>query len=78
LTIELGTQVALKTQLESQIQENEMVKKVAFSWVYWKEFDLLAKDSQIFKLIGPVLVQQDRQEAVTNVEKRLEYIRNEQ
>lgn len=34
-------------------------------------------DSKIYKLIGPVLVPQDRPEANSNVEKRLEFIQSE-
>ncbi len=34
-------------------------------------------DANIFKLIGPALVKQDKVEAQSNVEKRLEYIRGE-
>ncbi len=59
--------VASRTQLESQLQENEMVKK---------EFDLIQEDGTVFKLIGPVLVKQDLVEARTNVDKRIEFITN--
>ncbi len=34
-------------------------------------------DSNVFKLIGPVLVKQERSEAETNVKKRIEYIKSE-
>lgn len=34
-------------------------------------------ESKIYKLIGPVLVPQDRPEATSNVEKRLEFIQSE-
>ncbi len=39
----------------------------------------LAKDTdaQIFKLVGPVLVKQEREEAVGNVAKRIEFIRGD-
>jgi prefoldin beta subunit len=37
----------------------------------------LKDDSKIYKLIGPVLVPQDRPEANSNVEKRLEFIQGE-
>ncbi|KAI9034327.1 Prefoldin [Hyaloraphidium curvatum] len=59
--------VATRTQLESQLNENEMVKK---------EFDLLDDEATVFKLIGPVLVKQDLVEAKTNVDKRIEFITN--
>ncbi|KAI8827120.1 Prefoldin [Fimicolochytrium jonesii] len=57
-----------RTQLESQLKENEMVAK---------EFSLLKPDATIYKLIGPVLVKQEQGEAVTNVKKRVEYITGE-
>jgi prefoldin beta subunit len=37
----------------------------------------LTGDSNVFKLIGPVLVKQERSEAETNVKKRIEYIKSE-
>lgn len=42
-----------------------------------KEFSVLNEDANIYKLIGPVLVKQDRAEAVMNVDKRLEFIEAE-
>ncbi|KAF9408694.1 hypothetical protein BGZ94_002222, partial [Podila epigama] len=41
------------------------------------EFALLKEDSNIYKLIGPVLVKQDKAEAVTNVDKRIDFIQAE-
>ncbi|PWA00543.1 hypothetical protein BB558_003406 [Smittium angustum] len=55
-------------KLTSQFQENELVQK---------EFNLLNDNAKIFKLIGPVLVPQDKEEATLNVEKRIEYIKEE-
>jgi prefoldin beta subunit len=37
----------------------------------------LEDDAKVYKLIGPVLVKQDLNEARGNVEKRLDYIRAE-
>lgn len=34
-------------------------------------------DNDVFKLVGPVLVKQDRMEAQSNVDKRLSFISNE-
>lgn len=34
-------------------------------------------DANIYKLVGPVLLKQDKAEAVMNVDKRLEYIQSE-
>ncbi|KAJ1976796.1 Prefoldin subunit 6 [Dimargaris xerosporica] len=55
-------------KLQSQLQENEIVQK---------EFKILNGDANIYKLIGPVLVKQERAEAVSNVDKRIDYIRSE-
>lgn len=52
-------------QLEVQFQESSIVKD---------EFGKLSDDSKIYKLIGPVLVPQEKDEADTNVAKRLEFI----
>ena len=52
-------------QLEVQFQESSIVKD---------EFSKLDDESKIYKLIGPVLVPQEKEEADTNVAKRLEFI----
>lgn len=39
-----------------------------------QELDLLNDESNVYKLIGPVLVKQDLAEANANVRKRIEYI----
>ncbi|KAJ1557549.1 hypothetical protein HK096_006653 [Nowakowskiella sp. JEL0078] len=39
-----------------------------------KELGLLGSDASVFKLIGPVLVKQDKAEADANVKKRIEFI----
>eukprot|EP00455_Lapot_gusevi_P004050 TRINITY_DN1165_c0_g1_i2.p2 TRINITY_DN1165_c0_g1~~TRINITY_DN1165_c0_g1_i2.p2 ORF type:complete len:150 (-),score=48.81 TRINITY_DN1165_c0_g1_i2:133-582(-) len=57
-----------KQRYESQLNENEAVLK---------EFELLEPEAQVFKLVGPVLVKQDMDEAKGNVNKRLEFIRQE-
>ncbi|CAJ0756947.1 14612_t:CDS:2 [Entrophospora sp. SA101] len=62
---DLSNVIEGRQRLDSQLRENEI------------EFQLLKEDSNIFKLIGPVLVKQDKAEAVQNVNKRLEYIRSE-
>ncbi|XP_067882190.1 prefoldin subunit 6, partial [Heterodontus francisci] len=41
------------------------------------ELDLLESTNTVFKLIGPVLVKQDLEEAKSTVAKRLEYINGE-
>ncbi|RLN93291.1 hypothetical protein BBJ28_00007904 [Nothophytophthora sp. Chile5] len=64
-----------------QANENSMVKKVRG---HWREalridrgLDLLDADAKVYKLVGPVLLKQDADEAKTNVDKRLEFINNE-
>lgn len=52
-------------QLDSQLKENAQVLA---------EFKFVADDT-IYKMIGPVLVKIDKDEAKMNVEKRLDYIR---
>ena len=49
-------------------QENELVKA---------ELDILDDNAPVFKLIGPVLMRQDLDEAKQNVDKRLEFIKGE-
>lgn len=39
--------------------------------------DILNADAKVFKLVGPVLLKQDVEEAKANVDKRLEFIGNE-
>ena len=54
-----------RTKLETQFQENKIVKE---------EFDTLEDDAKVYKLMGPVLLSQDKSEAEDNVNKRLEFI----
>jgi prefoldin beta subunit len=65
---ELSTAVEARQRLESQQQENTNVKN---------EFDLLADDATIYKQIGPVLLKQEKAEALMGVNGRLEFIENE-
>lgn len=60
--------VSQKQQLDTQLSENMTVKE---------ELALLKKDSEVYKMIGPVLVKQDLDEARQNVAKRMEYISKE-
>ncbi|RLN78961.1 hypothetical protein BBJ28_00011790 [Nothophytophthora sp. Chile5] len=61
-----------------QANENSMVKKVREHWrEALQELDLLDADAKVYKLVGPVLLKQDADEAKTNVDKRLEFINNE-
>eukprot|EP00250_Pteridium_aquilinum_P035652 c9768_g1_i1 orf=144-527(+) len=58
----------VRRQYTIQQGENEMVQK---------ELELLDEDTNVFKLIGPVLVKQDLVEAKANVNKRIDYISGE-
>ncbi|KAI9297920.1 Prefoldin [Neoconidiobolus thromboides FSU 785] len=57
-----------RTKLESQLRENKAVEE---------EFKHLEDDADIFKLIGPVLVKQEKNEAKSNVDKRIQFIQRE-
>ena len=58
----------VRQKLEAQQQENKAVKK---------EFNNLADENGIYKLVGSVLLKQDKTEAVSAVDGRLEYIGKE-
>lgn len=57
-----------KQKLDTQLRENEMVKK---------ELDLVDADSTVYKLLGPTLMKQDTDEARGTVAKRIEYLAGE-
>lgn len=42
-----------------------------------QEFEGLKEDANIYKMVGPVLLKQDKAEAVMAVNGRLEFIENE-
>ncbi|GAD96835.1 conserved hypothetical protein [Paecilomyces variotii No. 5] len=65
---ELETNVEARQKLESQQQENVAVQK---------EFASLDDDANIYKLVGPVLLKQDKTEATMAVDGRLEFIEKE-
>ncbi|KAF9731373.1 prefoldin subunit 6 [Paraphaeosphaeria minitans] len=83
---ELSGAVEARQKLESQQQENTNVKKVRTNTrcsrkkrkksalIMAQEFDLLADDTNIYKQIGPVLLKQDKTEAVMSVSARLDFI----
>ncbi|TMS17295.1 prefoldin subunit 6 [Larimichthys crocea] len=60
--------MSARQKLETQLTENNIVKE---------EMDLLDSTNTVYKLIGPVLVKQDLDEAKATVTKRLEYINGE-
>ncbi|EIW56269.1 Prefoldin beta-like protein [Trametes versicolor FP-101664 SS1] len=65
---ELSSVVEARQKLDAQLSENELVKK---------EFATLTADNTVYKLVGPVLVQQDQAEARQNVDTRLDFIKSE-
>ncbi|KIM66304.1 hypothetical protein SCLCIDRAFT_111231 [Scleroderma citrinum Foug A] len=65
---DLAILVEKRTRLDTQLSENEMVKK---------EFASLTPNNTVYKLVGPVLVLQDQNEAKGNVETRLGFIQGE-
>ncbi|KAM0798611.1 Prefoldin [Usnea florida] len=68
LQTDLQATVSARQRLESQQQENKSVQK---------EFSLLPPTSTIYKLVGPVLLKQDRAEALMAVDARLDFIHRE-
>ncbi|KAI0698641.1 prefoldin subunit 6, partial [Earliella scabrosa] len=65
---DLTLAVDARQKLDAQLSENELVKK---------EFASLTPANTVYKLVGPVLVQQDQAEAKQNVDTRLDFIRSE-
>ncbi|VDM21745.1 unnamed protein product [Hydatigera taeniaeformis] len=68
--VEGNIQKRLQTyqQLAGQLSENENVEK---------DLEVLTEENRVFKLIGPVLVEQSLEEARDTVKKRLKYIQDE-
>ncbi|KAK6349974.1 hypothetical protein TWF696_006228 [Orbilia brochopaga] len=60
--------IEARQRLDAQLSENKAVQK---------EFAALDDDANIYKLIGPTLIKQDKDEAVMNVDKRLDFIEKE-
>ncbi|XP_054276131.1 prefoldin subunit 6 [Macrosteles quadrilineatus] len=60
--------ISQRQTLDGQLNENMVVKT---------ELDLMKPDGEVYKLIGPVLVKQDLDEAKQNVAKRMDYISGE-
>ncbi|KAF3908440.1 hypothetical protein ABW21_db0202267 [Orbilia brochopaga] len=60
--------IEARQRLDAQLSENKAVQK---------EFAALDADANIYKLIGPTLIKQDKDEAVMNVDKRLDFIDKE-
>ncbi|GFY49109.1 prefoldin subunit 6 [Trichonephila inaurata madagascariensis] len=60
--------MAAKQTLDGQLSENNVVKE---------ELEFLTPENKVYKMTGPVLVEQDIQEAKQNVEKRIMFITSE-
>ncbi|KAM0811888.1 putative Prefoldin subunit 6 [Seiridium cardinale] len=65
---ELQETIASRQKLQSQKTENIGVQK---------EFEKLTNDEGIYKLVGPILLKQDKVEAESTVKGRLEFITTE-
>ncbi|XP_074529392.1 prefoldin subunit 6 [Halichoeres trimaculatus] len=65
---DVSKSMSARQKLETQLTDNNIVKE---------ELDLLDSKNTVYKLIGPVLVKQDLDEAKATVTKRLEYINGE-
>lgn len=68
LQAELQTTVDGRQKLESQMQENSMVLT---------ELNLVGDGRSVYNKIGPVLLKQDKAEAVMAVKSRIDYITGE-
>ncbi|XP_043113446.1 prefoldin subunit 6 isoform X1 [Puntigrus tetrazona] len=65
---DVSKSMSARQKLEAQLTENNIVKE---------ELTMLDSQNTVYKLIGPVLVKQDLDEAKATVSKRLEYINGE-
>ncbi|CAL1278489.1 unnamed protein product [Larinioides sclopetarius] len=60
--------MSAKQTLDGQLSENNVVKE---------ELEFLTSENKVYKMTGPVLVEQDIEEAKQNVEKRIMFISSE-
>ena len=81
---DLQNTVSSRQKLEGQLQENLGVQKVIAAYelqcicfLQTQEFGNLGEDETIYKLVGPVLLKQERVEAESTVKGRLDFIGNE-
>lgn len=65
---DLQKAMASKQTLDGQLSENKVVQE---------ELEFLTPENKVYKMTGPVLVQQDIEEAKQNVEKRIMFITSE-
>lgn len=66
--IQLQSLIEARQQLDSQLGENNQVQA---------EFKQLTESNQVYKLMGPVLMKVEQDEAKGNVEKRIAFIKSE-
>eukprot|EP01025_Chloroclados_australasicus_P029101 TRINITY_DN2895_c0_g1_i4.p4 TRINITY_DN2895_c0_g1~~TRINITY_DN2895_c0_g1_i4.p4 ORF type:complete len:130 (+),score=19.68 TRINITY_DN2895_c0_g1_i4:138-527(+) len=66
---QIQTNYAQNQKFAQQQQESQMVLE---------ELQLLDEEAKVYKLVGPVLIKQDKVEAKTNINTRLDYIKREQ
>ncbi|KAL8425542.1 hypothetical protein Efla_006777 [Eimeria flavescens] len=66
--LEVQTNHRNTTRLATQQNENEAVIR---------ELEAAAADAVIYKMVGPVLIRQNKAEALSTVNKRLEYVKGE-
>ena len=52
------------------------MERIALTQIF-QEFDQLTPENAVYKLVGPVLVEQEQDDAKNNVETRLGFIRSE-
>lgn len=71
--------ITLPSNGTGRYSKNNIYLTTFYGWLplHKQEFALLQGDANIYKLIGPVLVKQDKTEAVTNVDKRIDFIQAE-
>nr|XP_009421262.2 PREDICTED: prefoldin subunit 6-like [Musa acuminata subsp. malaccensis] len=76
---DLESQANALSKIQKDIAKNHQVRKqytiqLGENELVLTELELLNENSNVYKLIGPVLVKQDIAEANANVRKRIEYI----
>lgn len=65
---EVNQLTGMRQQLDGQLNENSIVKE---------ELALLKSSAEVYKMVGPILLRQDHTEAKENIDKRMNYIKNE-
>lgn len=54
-----------------------LLKWVKDPFLFSQELELVEADAEVYKMIGPALVKQDKSEALVNVNKRIDFINTE-